>query len=147
MRAAGLILLGLSINAFAGAFYKHVDADGNVTYSDRPQQPGQQALSLPSVNVATPEARRQLDLARQRWDQEAREEFDARMRQWAAAQRTPRVGYSHQLSPSYPRSTYAYPGYFYPNSYAFNAGSPSQGRSTEGLRSPGVSHHGHRPRR
>ncbi|HEX2650441.1 MAG TPA: DUF4124 domain-containing protein [Burkholderiales bacterium] len=144
MRMLGLVLLGLAFDVSAGAFYKHVDADGNVTYSDRPAQPGQPALSLPSVNVATPEARRQLDLARQRWEREEREDFDARMRQWAAAQRSAPVGYSRPLSAGHARSTYAYPIYYV---HTFNAGSPSQSRSPERLRSAGVSHHGHRPRR
>jgi hypothetical protein len=141
-----LILLGFALDAAAGSFYKQVDAEGNVTYSDRPQGPGQAVLSLPSANVATPEARRQLDLARQRWDREAREDIDLRMRQWAAAQRSGPVGYSRPLSPSPPRSTYAYPN-FHPTFYSFNAGSPSQSRSAERLRPAGVSHHGHRPRR
>ncbi|HXR59405.1 MAG TPA: DUF4124 domain-containing protein [Burkholderiales bacterium] len=147
VRMLQVVLLGFALDTSAAAFYKHVDAEGNVTYSDRPQQPGQAALSLPPANVATPEARRQLDLARQRWAQEERVELDARMRQWAAAHRSGPVGYSRPLSPGYPRSTYAYPTSFTPTFYSFNAGSPSQSRSTEGLRPAGVSHHGHRPRR
>jgi hypothetical protein len=153
MRALWLLVLGgtLSLPAVAAGLYKTVDAQGNVTYTDRPQEPRQTALRLPPPNVSTPEARRQLDLAQQRWQQDERLEFEARMRQWAAAHGAAPVGYSRTLSPSTPRSTYSTPYYttipvaytYYPTS---NAGSPSQSRSPEGLRAAGVSHRAHRAR-
>src|SRR5262245_41292792 len=150
MRALWLFALA-AVDLSAGAeLFKTVDAAGNVTYTDRPQAPGQEALRLPPPNVSTPEARRQLGLAEQRWQQEGQVEYAARMNQWAAAQRTP-VGYSRTLSPSRPYSTYATPAFYtiptYPvTSPIANAGSPSQSRPSQGLRSSGVSHRAHSAR-
>jgi hypothetical protein len=145
-----LWLLGLaSVHLPAAAvLYKTVDAQGNVTYTDRPQAPGQAALQLPPPNVSTPEARRQLDLAQQRWQREEQLDFEARMQRWAAAHRTGPVGYSRTLSPSLPRSTYLTPAFYsIPASYTYiNAGSAGQGNSSQGLRSTGVSHRAHRAR-
>ena len=141
----------LAVHLPAGAeLFKTVDAAGNVTYTDRPQVPGQEALRLPPPNVSTPEARRQLALAEQRLQQEAQSEYAVRMNQWAAAQRTP-VGYSRTtISPSRAYSTYATPGFYTIPTYLVtnpNAGSPSQSRPSQGLRPSSVSHRAHHARR
>src|SRR5438477_11210565 len=135
----------------AAVLYKTVDAAGNVTYTDRPQAPGQATLQLPPPNVTTPEARRQLGLAEQRWQQEERLDFDARMRQWATAHRGAPVGYSRTLSPGAPRTTYVTPAFYtIPTLYTYptpgNAGISSQSHTSQGLRSSGVHHRAHRAR-
>jgi hypothetical protein len=59
---AGLGLLVLaSSTVFAQKLYRHVDADGKVVFSDRPEKAGQKALPHKSANVASPEATRQLE--------------------------------------------------------------------------------------
>ena len=55
--------------------YKHVDEKGNVTFTDRPQTPGQKAEKLKAANMESPDARRQTEYAhreRQREDQAER---------------------------------------------------------------------------
>ena len=114
MRASWLFLLACAVHLPASAvLYKTVDAEGNVTYTDRPQVPGQEALTLAPPNITTPEARRQLALAEQRWQREEQFEFEASMRRWAAAHRAAPVGYSRALSPSAPRSTYVLPAFYF----------------------------------
>jgi len=123
------------------ALYKHVDDSGNVTYSDRPQQPQQEALRLPPHNVATPEARRQLEIARQASERDAQAEYAARLQRWAAAQRAAPAAYSRQLSPStpfYAGSTYL--PYSYPAFTTFTAATPARSQSHS-------SHHGQHSRR
>src|SRR5712691_1164717 len=112
MRAPWSLLLACCFTASAAeaALYRHVDAAGNVTYSDRPQAPNQAALLLPPPNVATPEARRQLEIARQASEREQQAEHEARMRQWAAANRTASAAHSRTLTPNTPR--YAPPVYY-----------------------------------
>src|SRR5258706_2154416 len=140
MRLLWLLLLSCSFATPAeAALYRHVDASGNVTYSDRPQAPNQDALRLPPPNVATPEARRQLVIARQVSEREQQAEHEARMRQWAAANRAA-PAYSRALTPNTPR--YAAPVY-----YSGYAGMPAQGNTAQGLRPAGVSHRAHHPRR
>jgi hypothetical protein len=83
-----LLIAGFSAGVAAAAeLYRHVDETGKVTYSDRPRQPYQQVRRLPAPNIATPEARLQLDLARQASEREAQAETEARALRWAAAQR------------------------------------------------------------
>ena len=116
MRALWLLVLGCSMSAPAcAALYRHVDESGAVTYTDRPQGPGHAPLQLPPPNVATPEARRQLELARQRMEREERAEQEIRLQRWAAAQRTPAYPRPRTLTPYSPRQT---PGYYTPASYA-----------------------------
>ena len=118
-----------SASAF-GALYKHVDDAGTVTYSDRPQWPRQQALQLPPPNVATPEARRQLEIARQAFEREERQEYEARIRRAAAVQRSAQAEYSRPLSPSAPRyAGTTYLPYAYPSFTTFTAVSRPSGVS------------------
>lgn len=112
MRALWLLVCGCLIGtpSVAGV-YRHMDESGNVTYSDRPQAPGHSELLLPPPNVATPEARRQLELARQRMEREERAEQEIRLQRWAAAQRTPAYPRPRTLTPYSPRQT---PGFYAP---------------------------------
>lgn len=44
----------------AQTLYRHVDANGKVSYSDRPQSSAEKGIKPPPANVSSPEARRQL---------------------------------------------------------------------------------------
>lgn len=157
--AARWLFLGaflLPLTAAAAGLYKHVDARGHVTYTDRPQQPGQAALSLAPVNVATPEARRQLELARQRMAREEQAEFALRMQQWSAAQRAAPVGYSPPAvapaAPLYAAPVYT-PVHYHPTLIAHaipaaNAAHPRRSFSSERQSfSPEKPRHRHTSRR
>jgi hypothetical protein len=146
MRARWLLLLCCTVSApVPAALFKHVDGAGNVTYSDRPQHSEAQALELPPPNVATPEARRQLELARQAWEREERAEQEARLRRWAAAQRTaPRSA----TTLSRPTTPYPYRGYGTALPYYVGyARSPAQDHPSQGLRPAPVPHRPGPPRR
>jgi hypothetical protein len=153
MRSLLLFVLGCSVSvSAAAALYRHVDDAGKVTYSDRPQQPHQEPLRLPPPNVATPEARRQLDIARQASEREEQAEYEARIRRWAAAHRATPAAYSRPLSSSTPRyAGTAYYPYSYPSFTTFSAATPAgssgQSHSHHGLRSAGGSHRAHHARR
>jgi hypothetical protein len=136
-----LLVLGCSVGVPAtAALYRHVDETGKVSYSDRPQQPFQEALRLPPPNVATPEARRQLEIARQASAREEQAEFETRLRRWSAMQRTSPAAYSRPMSPYAPH--YALP--VYPVTFAQI---PAQGFSSQGLRPTGSHHPAHNARR
>ena len=146
MRPVWLIAVCFSFAAPAtAALYKHVDETGTVTYSDRPRQPLQEALNLPPPNVATPEARRQLELARAAWEQEERADYEARIRRSAAVQRAPAGVYSRPLGPATPR--YGLPYYALPVYYVGYARISSQGNPPQGLRPAAVSHQAGHSRR
>jgi hypothetical protein len=153
MRSLLLFVLGCSVSvSAAAALYRHVDDAGKVTYSDRPQQPHQEPLRLPPPNVATPEARRQLDIARQASEREEQAEYEARNRRWAAAHRATPAAYSRPLSLSAPRYTGpAYYPYYYPSFTTFSAGplagGSRQSHSSQGLRPSGILHRAHHARR
>ncbi len=57
---AFVVFLSLPIPAIAQQLYKHVDANGKVTFSDRPQQAGDKQEEVHTPNVATPEERQQM---------------------------------------------------------------------------------------
>jgi len=123
----------------AAALFKHVDAEGRVTYSDRPNEPGQKPLELPPPNVTTPEARRQLMLARAAWERDAQADIQYRQALAASAWRAPAA------SP-YMSSAYA-PRYVPAVYHVVYARTPAQGHPPQGLRSPGVSRQPGRSRR
>ena len=119
MRARWLLLLAWAAGTPAVAeLYKHVDEAGRVTYSDKPRHPDAQVITLPPPNVTTPEARRQLELARQRMDAEERAEYEARLRRWAGAQRAAPAT-SRGLSPSPRNYPASYPGYYPSSGYGY----------------------------
>src|SRR5579885_1053759 len=147
MRRALLAVMFLSAALPAAAgLYKHVDADGKVTYSDRPSRPEQKPIELPPVNVASPEARRQMMIARAAFEREAQADIQYRQMLAAAAYRYEPAPSSY--APSYPYryagGTYgAYgtygPYYSVPVYYVGYARTPAQGHPPQGLRTPGVS--------
>ena len=146
MRPIWLLAACVSFAAPAtAALYKHVDEAGAVTYSDRPQRPLQEALNLPPPNVATPEARRQLELARAAWEQEERADYEARIRRSAAVQRAPAGVYSRPRGPATPR--HGLPYYALPVYYVGYARTPSQSNSPQGLRPAAVPHRAGNARR
>jgi hypothetical protein len=112
---AGWILLLLSSStALAQRLYKHVDADGKVIFSDRPAQGDQEPIEQKSNNVATPEARRQLEsqLREKRREEEAQrlaqqQRYQAQRRREAEAERERRAKeadpYSPEQDPARPR--------------------------------------------
>jgi hypothetical protein len=121
MRARWLLLVGITFcPVVSGALYKHVDESGSVTYSDRPRWPGEQALHLPPPNVATPEARRQLELARQAFEREERAEQEAQLRRAAAVRAAPSA-HSRPARPMAPRYASTYLPYSYPAFTVFTA--------------------------
>jgi hypothetical protein len=130
MRVRWLLLVGIAFcPVVSGAMYKHVDESGAVTYSDRPQRPGQEALHLPPPNVATPEARRQLEIARQAYEREERAEYEARIRRAAAVRAAP-PAHPRSLSPTTPRFVSTYLPYSYPAFTTFTAVSRPAPRRT-----------------
>lgn len=97
----------------ANKLYRHVDEKGNVTYTDRPPQAGQQAEKTKPPNVASPEARRQMEMEREaalrrqqaeRAAQQRRAMAD-RLQQQQEQYRPPRYGrYDPNLPDSQPPS-------------------------------------------
>jgi len=77
MIGLGLMLLW-SLDVAAQKLYKHVDADGKIVYTDRPQEAGQKAIVQKAPNVASPEATRQVEHARR---EKLREEQAERLAQ------------------------------------------------------------------
>ena len=49
-----LICLLLLTTAAGAQVYRHVDENGNVTFSDRPQEPGDEELTVQQPNTSTP---------------------------------------------------------------------------------------------
>ena len=145
MRTLLLLVLGCSVGLpAAAAVYRYVDEAGNVTYSDRPQRPYQEALRLPPPNVATPEARRQLEIARQASEREARAEYEAGIRRWSAVQRAVPASYSRPSQPRAP-GAYSLPLYYpyaYPSFNTFSAAS-NAGNSRQNP-APHRAHHARR---
>jgi hypothetical protein len=67
--------------------YRHVDADGKVVFSDRPATADQKAIQQKGVNVASPEATRQLKQQLNDRQREEQAERDAQRQRHYAQQR------------------------------------------------------------
>lgn len=84
MRVIAAIWLLVSPCLHAGEMYRHIDEKGNVVFSDRPKQAGQIAEKKKTTNVASGEARRQLEMERAEVLHQRREEQFAAQRRAAA---------------------------------------------------------------
>lgn len=84
-----VLLAAVSAQA-ADKLYRHVDAKGNVTYTDRPAQAGQKPEKIAPANTASAEARRQMELERRDSLRRQQEERVAAQRR-AMADRPPYV--------------------------------------------------------
>lgn len=109
-----VIAVMLSVPAFAQKLYKHVDEKGNVTYTDRAPKGDQKAEKPKAPNVASPEARQQLQYAEQERRREELLEKQAQQQRYLSqkrrdmeAEREKRVQesnpYSPEQQPSQPR--------------------------------------------
>lgn len=117
MRAMLIITaLVLSTPLLAQKLYRHVDENGKVVYSDRAPQAGHKAETQKAANVASPEARRQLENAERAREREEQAERHAQQqrhlsqrRREAEAERERRAKereanpYSPQQEPYQPR--------------------------------------------
>jgi Domain of unknown function (DUF4124) len=70
-----LAIASMPAISLAQELYKHVDENGTVTYTDRPQSADEQARDIGVPNVASPELRRQIDadLRRESSEESARQ--------------------------------------------------------------------------
>jgi hypothetical protein len=82
-----VIILVLSAPAVAQKLYKHVDEKGNVTYTDRPAKADQKPEKPKNPNVASPEARQQLQHAELERRREEALERQAQQRRYLSQQR------------------------------------------------------------
>jgi hypothetical protein len=81
------VLLALASPAAAQKLYKHVDANGNVVFTDRPVNAGQKAEKPKTANVASPEAVRQLEYAERERRREERAERAAQQQRYLSQRR------------------------------------------------------------
>lgn len=82
---AALVLTVALAPAFAQGVYRHVDERGRVTFSDVPPDKSAQRLKQAAPNVGSPEAVKQLEIAkRERQQLEAEERLAAQRRAIAA---------------------------------------------------------------
>jgi hypothetical protein len=85
---AAVATLVVCMPAAAQKLYRHVDENGKVVYTDRPQHANQKAEKLKAPNVTSPEASRQLDYAvRERKREEQAERLAQQQRAMAQRQR------------------------------------------------------------
>ena len=83
--SAALVLIVAFAPAFAQGVYRHVDERGRVTFSDVPPDKSAQRLKQAAPNVGSPEAVKQLEIAkRERQQLEAEERLAAQRRAIAA---------------------------------------------------------------
>jgi hypothetical protein len=88
MRAMLIITaLVLSTPLLAQKLYRHVDENGKVVFSDRAPQPGQKAETQKAANVASPEARRQLQIAERARQREEQAERHAQQQRYLSQRR------------------------------------------------------------
>jgi len=89
-----------------GTLYRHVDANGKVVYTDRPDAAGEQGRRVAPPNVESPEARRQMNIDLQN---RSREEYADRV---AATRRQSAIQRRDALEAERKRSEYekAHPG-------------------------------------
>jgi len=66
-----------------GALYRHVDANGKVVYTDRPDAAEEKGHAVAPTNVASPEARRQMYIELQNSNREEQAERNAAARRQA----------------------------------------------------------------
>ena len=88
--SAALVLTVAFAPAFAQGVYRHVDERGRVTFSDVPPDKSAQRLKQTAPNVGSPEAVKQLEIAkRERQQLEAEERLAAQRRASAAQPASP----------------------------------------------------------
>ena len=88
--SAALALTVAFAPAFAQGVYRHVDERGRVTFSDVPSDKSAQRLKQAAPNVGSPEAVKQLEIAkRERQQLEAEERLAAQRRASAAQPASP----------------------------------------------------------
>jgi hypothetical protein len=70
-----------------GTLYRSVDANGKVVFSDRPKEAGDKGVKAAQGNVASPEARRQMNIELQNRNREEYADRAAAAQRQQAAQR------------------------------------------------------------
>lgn len=107
--ATALFVLTSVASAQGGKLYRHVDEQGNITFSDRPAKAHQTPEKLKAPNVASPEVSRQIEAEQRAMMRRVEEERQALRRSRAerdAAElrQTPAISRNSRHDPNLPDS-------------------------------------------